>query len=988
MASQSPFVSSLSSIGSGIGNTLSSAGNVLGNSVNSFGNIVGGGTASIANGIFGGNTALTAAPISAAPRMGITVPSLPSNSPLLSSAYPVSSRLQNLIMRDRWDEIEQEQVDQAIRQAEGQFNAQFAGATPYPEQQRQQQYANGDYGDAYDDFDQNQGTDFEDDEGDENDQVDINNDDYDDDDYNNDIYSSEQQQQRQQERGGFDSFSSRTERQQNNYDNSAIAIDPSTGSWVRATQRDFVTRDGSSGSVRVVRGDFPDRDQNGRIDADPGEALALVAAASAATQAKAGGASTESVAQSAKDAAKVAWASARSDEDLRQSTTLSALADAAEFAGDTARTVSLREMAGRAAVKSAIWDRYAASTYMMRHPPTGESSTHITRLPGAVFPRLLRSASNPGNVYGPKGNVRTINTPALLALEKAHAAYTLALPYWEKFVVWRYTLGSKALNRYLVARQQVDSMRKERIFAATNRGSRRRGSVGSGIVSIQEGGDGSLDPNFRPWMEGIARYSSDALSGLYGSRGIPVQDGIMPVPSAAALVSSALPRFEVAIPAEPHHRALLVLHSRDDEQGRLSRGNALRDLAQKVVEGAELALSVIAWALATFSLWDRERHGQPQLPSFVAPLAPLFGNPVLFMRLTPALRASVAHLLLVYYASALEGIILDAPAVEQEVIVYKSSERYPSLPTPADFNSGTSASHYLPQAPFNSTSSDPRLDYGMFLPRVRSEDTGSPSNGAFFVISLQPGTQCLALNPVISAYAYEQEVLLPFGARFVALDVNETVVTTYGPNSFPGKKDVVQRIPWEIGTVYSKPDPQGSAQAVPVTRYAVIAETPPFTTAATAYQSATTANRPRTSLAAITATASAESLDQGIRALTFSEQQNMLASQTRQLVASQQRLDQIVQSIPSNTAPLSATYTNPVEVSYSTPALSAQSSFAAPRSFNPAAVSSTNPPTFLQSLYSTPSAVSTGVSNTIQGLGRFANGTANSVGSVFSAAGL
>lgn len=52
--------------------------------------------------------------------------------------------------------------------------------------------------------------------------------------------------------------------------------------------------------------------------------------------------------------------------------------------------------------------------------------------------------------YGPKGNHPFIASPVLNKLYDEDTEYVSSLPLWKRFIVWRYTIGSATLTRYLV----------------------------------------------------------------------------------------------------------------------------------------------------------------------------------------------------------------------------------------------------------------------------------------------------------------------------------------------------------------------------------------------------------------------------------------------------------------------------------------------------------------------------------------------------------
>lgn len=59
--------------------------------------------------------------------------------------------------------------------------------------------------------------------------------------------------------------------------------------------------------------------------------------------------------------------------------------------------------------------------------------------------------------YGPNGNVGMIITSELSDLLISHAQYQSNLPHWDKYLIWRYTLGSGTVTRKLVGVTEKDA---------------------------------------------------------------------------------------------------------------------------------------------------------------------------------------------------------------------------------------------------------------------------------------------------------------------------------------------------------------------------------------------------------------------------------------------------------------------------------------------------------------------------------------------------
>lgn len=138
--------------------------------------------------------------------------------------------------------------------------------------------------------------------------------------------------------------------------------------------------------------------------------------------------------------------------------------------------------------------------------------------------------------------------------------------------------------------------------------------------------------------------------------------------------------------------------------------------------------------------------------------------------------------LLILYINELQNIILTAPPLIDDIIVYKASTPYPELKIGNVY-----------QKPFNSTSYKVDMNFSMFLPK--------DGMCCMHKIILTKGSKVLILSPHLSAYPYECEVILPrsitFNIHFMSsmkLNVPENTKQMTWKN--------IQRKPITIGPLY------------------------------------------------------------------------------------------------------------------------------------------------------------------------------------------
>lgn len=139
------------------------------------------------------------------------------------------------------------------------------------------------------------------------------------------------------------------------------------------------------------------------------------------------------------------------------------------------------------------------------------------------------------------------------------------------------------------------------------------------------------------------------------------------------------------------------------------------------------------------------------------------------------------------FAICLRNVILGTPEVKEEFKVVKVSTKYPELPDPSNFRPVS-----VPQKPFNSTTLDLELNFGFFL----ADDT----ENFIFVLTIPKGSHVLYIPPTITAYPWEQEVLLPFGCSFNMERLSSDVLQYYHKQQ-PFIRQI-QKEPLTIGPIW------------------------------------------------------------------------------------------------------------------------------------------------------------------------------------------
>lgn len=124
-----------------------------------------------------------------------------------------------------------------------------------------------------------------------------------------------------------------------------------------------------------------------------------------------------------------------------------------------------------------------------------------------------------------------------------------------------------------------------------------------------------------------------------------------------------------------------------------------------------------------------------------------YANFLEFFDRSKTITVEASESFLKLYIENLQEIIVSAPSLTGTMMVYKASYPYPDLKV-GD----------VPQKPFNSTSFRVDMNYSMFLPAI----TGC----CMHRLQLNKTSKCLFVSPLLSAYPYECEVLLPHGNTF------------------------------------------------------------------------------------------------------------------------------------------------------------------------------------------------------------------------------
>lgn len=142
-------------------------------------------------------------------------------------------------------------------------------------------------------------------------------------------------------------------------------------------------------------------------------------------------------------------------------------------------------------------------------------------------------------------------------------------------------------------------------------------------------------------------------------------------------------------------------------------------------------------------------------------------NPQSFQSLDKDTQMSIAGVIVPLYIKKLKMIILRSPEVNEGFHVYKSSSRYPTIPSTDDIKLASKQLITLEviQNPFNSTSYNPNFNYDMF----RGE-------GVVWDIYIGKGQHVLGVPDLLHAYPFEDEIILLPGV----FDILSSQIVTLG----------------------------------------------------------------------------------------------------------------------------------------------------------------------------------------------------------------
>lgn len=214
---------------------------------------------------------------------------------------------------------------------------------------------------------------------------------------------------------------------------------------------------------------------------------------------------------------------------------------------------------------------------------------------------------------------------------------------------------------------------------------------------------------------------------------------------------------------------------------------------------------IVIWALATFKAYNVKHYGLNQIGYPYRQWQQFFSQPNSYLALSKAEQNQIADTMLEFYIADLERLIVAAPATTGEIVVYKATRSYPELEQVINqFGMGKGKGKLtslamkqanpitLSQKPFNSTTYDPELEFSPFL--------GTKEQCCLMIIRIPPCARVLAISPLLHAYQYEREILLPFGTDFDIFDVQKQNF-----NYIPGDEQKVVQLqsePYVIGEVF------------------------------------------------------------------------------------------------------------------------------------------------------------------------------------------
>ena len=139
------------------------------------------------------------------------------------------------------------------------------------------------------------------------------------------------------------------------------------------------------------------------------------------------------------------------------------------------------------------------------------------------------------------------------------------------------------------------------------------------------------------------------------------------------------------------------------------------------------------------------------------------------------------------FAADLNRIVLGAPAVKKAFQVIKVASQYPELPHPSNFKPTM-----VPQKPFNSTTLDLELNFGFFLDPTKEN--------LVMRLTIPKGSHVLYIPSLISAYPWEEEILLPSGCAFHLTKLTEDTLPYYSKDAKFIRQ--IQQEPFTIGPIF------------------------------------------------------------------------------------------------------------------------------------------------------------------------------------------
>ena len=192
-----------------------------------------------------------------------------------------------------------------------------------------------------------------------------------------------------------------------------------------------------------------------------------------------------------------------------------------------------------------------------------------------------------------------------------------------------------------------------------------------------------------------------------------------------------------------------------------------------MIKTDEYANSTIEYPMTKYTSWGRDKTNKQ-----------LF-NPDIVLNMDnndPKLFAFMQD-----FAKSLNRVILSTPPVREEFTVVKVSTKYPELPDPHNFRPVM-----VPQKPFNSTTLDLELNFGFFL----SEEM----ENIILLITIPKGSRVLYIPQLVTAYPWEQEVLLPYGCKFKMEKLGVDRLPYYSKDAIYTRQ--IQQKPFTIGPVW------------------------------------------------------------------------------------------------------------------------------------------------------------------------------------------